>query len=88
MMLRYQQQPDLIAADLDGETVMMSVSTGKYFSLRGIGQFIWELLAEPKTIDEVVGVIEARYEVGHEQARADCESFVNDLIAKDLLKKS
>lgn len=88
MMPRYQQQPDLIAADLGGETVMMSISTGKYFALRGIGHFIWEFLSEPASIDEVVGAIETRYEVDREQAQTDCEAFINDLVAKDLLKQS
>lgn len=87
MAPRYQQQPDLIAADLDGETVMMSVTTGKYFALRGIGKFIWELLAEPISADEIVDAIESHYAVGRAQAQADCQEFIDNLVAKDLLNK-
>jgi hypothetical protein len=82
---QYQQKPDLIAADLDGETVMMSVTTGKYFALRGSAKYIWELLAEPVSLDEIIDAVETNYAVGRAQAEADCQRFIDDLVAKDLL---
>lgn len=85
MSPQYQQKPDLIAADLDGETVMMSVTTGKYFALRGIAKFIWELLSEPVSLVKIVEAVETNYAVSRAQAETDCQKFIDDLVAKDLL---
>lgn len=87
MVPRYQQQRDLIAADLDGETVMMSVTTGKYFALRDIGNFIWGLLAEPVSADQIADAVVSHYAVSRGQAQTDCQEFIDELVAKDLLNK-
>lgn len=87
MEIRYQQHPDLIAAQMDGETVMLSVTTGKYFALKGIGHFIWEFISQPVSIDEIVNAVAQRFEVDLAQARNDCEKFVKDLAANNLINQ-
>jgi len=47
------KSPDLIATDMDGETVMMSIESGEYFGLGGVGGRVWELLAQPMTLDQL-----------------------------------
>jgi hypothetical protein len=42
--------PDIVAADMDGETVMMSIEAGEYFGLNDVGTFLWEFMAEPVRI--------------------------------------
>lgn len=86
MQIKYQQKPDLIAADMDGETVMLSVATGKYFALGGIAQFIWGMIADPESLEDVVDAVSARYKVDPAQAHADCSAFIDDLVRKDLVR--
>ena len=87
MEIRYQQHPDLIAAQMDGETVMLSVTTGKYFALKGIGHFIWEVISQPTSIDEIVDAVSQRFDVDPAQAQNDCEKFVKDLTENNLVNK-
>lgn len=88
MTKKYQQKPDLIAADMNGETVMLSVSTGKYFGLKGSAQLIWETLAEPVSIEEIVKEIQQKFDVDEHTSQKDCELFLNELIDKDLIKQT
>lgn len=77
--------PDLIATDMDGETVMMSIERGEYFGLGGVGTRVWELLAQPTSLAEIIRVICSEYEVDEATCQADIQTFVEDLITNGLV---
>ncbi len=81
----YRRQPELIATEMDGEMVMMSMSRGEYFGLGGIGSRVWELLAEPRSFDGLVNAICAEYAVDPSTCRADLRIFVNRLLENELV---
>ena len=78
------RNPRLIAADMDGDTVMMSIESGEYFGLGGVGSRIWELLASPRTLGEIVTTICAEYEVDAATCEADTRRFVSQLLENEL----
>lgn len=80
-----QRAQDLVATDMDGETVMMNVSQGTYFGLGGIGGRIWALLAEPASAEHVVRTICAEYAVDEATCRADVEQFLQELLTHGLV---
>ncbi len=41
------QIEEIVASDIDGETVMMSIENGEYYGLDDIGSRIWELIEKP-----------------------------------------
>ena len=43
------RDPDMIAAEMDGDLVMMSIERGEYFGVGGVGPRLWELLEAPWT---------------------------------------
>jgi len=50
--------PDVVAEDFDGQTVMLNLSDGRYFSLGGIASPIWNNLTRgcsPQAIFDSVG---------------------------------
>lgn len=75
----------LMAAALGDELLMMSVAQGRYFNLNGVGARIWELLAEPTSVDAVVATLVAEYEVEPPTARREVEAFLAALRDRDLL---
>jgi len=83
-MPTYTRSPDLIATEMDGDIVMMSLEKGSYFGLDGVGGAIWELMASPVTLDEIVGNLVARFEIEEEVCRADAQAFVEDLVDNGL----
>jgi len=84
----YLRNPELIATDMDGETVMMSLARGEYFGLGGVGGYLWELLAVPHSLDELVDSVCAEFEVDEARGRADLEAFLAELLKNELIAAS
>ena len=78
------RNPRLIAADMDGDTVMMSIESGEYFGLGGVGTRIWELIATPHTLAQLVTAICAEYDVDAATCEADVRRFLDDLLSNGL----
>ena len=49
----FSQQPGNIVSDMDGEKVMLSIQSGKYYNLGTLGGEIWELMKEPISFETV-----------------------------------
>lgn len=76
-----------VEAEMAGQTVMMSISQGKYYALEGTARRIWELLAEPASVGEIVERLMAEYEVDREQCTREVTGFVRELIENGLLEE-
>ncbi len=79
------RNPDLIATEMDGDTVMMSIERGEYFGLGGVGSRAWELLAQPTCVDAIAQTICNEFEVDLPTATADMQKFVQDLLDHGLV---
>jgi hypothetical protein len=79
------RRSDLIAADMDGETVMMSVERGEYFGINGIGTKVWALLEKPISIAQITISICSEYEIDAITCQADIETFIKELFDSDLI---
>lgn len=81
----FSRKPDLIAAEVDGDQVMMSIEQGEYFGITGVGSHVWELLARPISIAEITDIICTKYDVEEAQCRSDMQSFVEELFKLGLV---
>lgn len=73
------------ARTIGSETIVLSLPTSRYFTITGVGNRVFELLAEDRSLDELVAVIVAEYEVDDVVARRDIAAFVDRLRAAQLL---
>jgi len=71
---------DQVFVKIDGDLVMMSIERGEYYGITGVGSRIWELLATPITVADIVRVICVEYDVEEAQCQADTQAFVEELI--------
>ena len=85
---RFERNPDLIWTDVDGETVMLSIERGEYFGLGGIGGHIWQLLAEPVTVDEICQSVVAEFDVDADTCRADVSALLMELLDNEAVFRS
>ncbi|HUF87243.1 MAG TPA: lasso peptide biosynthesis PqqD family chaperone [Thermohalobaculum sp.] len=74
-----------VEAEMGGQTVMMSIARGKYFALDGTARRIWELVAEPASVAEIVDRLVAEYEVDRERCTAEVMAFVRELLDNGLI---
>ena len=82
---RYSRRPDLAAVAMDGELVMMGLDQGEYFGMRGVAASIWEHLEQPRTLDELCGLVSREYDTTSDACRPDVEAFVDDLVTRRLV---
>ncbi len=74
-----------LTAEVDGELVMLDPSTSDYFGLDGVGLRIWELCAEPQSIDSLVAALTAEYDVDAATCESEVRAFVTDLESSGLI---
>lgn len=76
---------DISARTIGGETIVLDLPSSQYFAITGVGSRVFQLLAEDRTLDDLVAAITAEYEVDEPTARRDVESFVDRLRQARLL---
>jgi hypothetical protein len=77
---------EIVAADMDGDTVMMSVAAGKYYNLGTTGGMIWKMLESPVFVAAVITKLLEQYEVTREQCETEVLSFLNEVKKEGLLE--
>lgn len=75
---------DYIVREIAGETILIpsGLAAQKFNGLvtvNELGSFIWNVLAEDVTLDELVGRITDSYDVDAETARTDALEFLDEL---------
>lgn len=79
------RRADLLTAAVGNDLIMMSLDTGQYHSLIGVGPRIWELLAEPTTEDAIVSQLQASYDVPPDACAREVSTFLADLRERGLV---
>ena len=69
---------------IDGETLVVQLTTGTYYSLRGTAHEAWQLLAAEQPLDDVTAELERRYPDAS-AVGVDVRSFADELLAEQLL---
>ena len=77
---------DQVSADLEGETVILSMTEGAYYGLDRVGSRIWHAFAAPVALGTVLRLILDEFDVSEEQAWADLQRLSNELLAHGLVK--
>lgn len=82
---KIQLKEDLITSKIGDEIVLMTIESGKYFSINQVGSQIWELIKQPTTAEEVCRELIGEYTVSMEQCLNDTLPFLNKLHEDGLL---
>jgi hypothetical protein len=79
--------PDVTSVELDGERVLLHISSGEYFGLNALGARIFELAEEQPSIAEIIDAIHADHHetTSRAQIKADVQAFIAEMKEYDLL---
>jgi hypothetical protein len=86
MVLR--RTDDHVRAPLDEWLVMMDIDAGKYYLLDGVAAFVWERLAAPTAVSDLVAALCSRYDVTAARCEADVLPFLSQLHEKGLVQQA
>ncbi len=81
-------EQEVAAKVIDGEAILINLSSGIYYSLDGVGAFIWERIAQGYSLEEIVAGISARYDVSAKLAKADVQKLATELQQENLVAVS
>jgi hypothetical protein len=79
------RNPEICAAELDGEICLFHPENAQYLNLNATGSAIWTMLEAPTDRDGLVAQLLARYEVEEATCRSETEAFLSEAFALGML---
>lgn len=76
---------DVAAKVIDGEAIIMNLSNGLYFSMDRVGSAVWELVEAGLNVEEMISILDARYDGAGEAIRGDVHRLVAELLSEELV---
>jgi hypothetical protein len=74
-----------MSSPVDDELVILNMARDNYIGLDDIGRRIWELLSEPRRVDEVCDKLSLEFEATPDQIAADLLPFLEGLRDEGLI---
>ena len=86
-MMLIARNPEVCAAELDGEICLFEPVKAEYLNLNETGSAIWNLLEEPKEIEYLLTELQKLYTIDETTCREDIEIFINRAIKRGMLRE-
>ena len=53
--------PEIVHETIDGETVIVNLENGNYYSLRNVGVDVWNMIESSATLEDITNALTLRY---------------------------
>jgi|SRR5579884_591634 len=84
--VRYRvNSPHVISETVGGETIIVNLASGHYFSLQGTAVDIWQRVEYGAAAEGIVLDLEQRYEAEDGEIGAAVQKLLDDFVAAELL---
>jgi hypothetical protein len=80
-----KHSPNVVFRDLDGEAVLLDLSSGTYFGLNEVGTRVWQLLADGRDESQIVATLAAEYDADAAVIAGDVARLLGDLRSRRLI---
>ncbi len=75
----------VMSRQVGDETVLLHLGTGTYYGLDSVGQSIWLLMRDGKTLAEICDLLLEEYDVTREALTRDVLELADKLLAQGLI---
>ena len=83
---RVRANEEQVAAKvIDGEAILINLSSGMYYSMGATGGLIWALIEQGASVDEIAVLIADRLGEEIETVTADVTALVSELLSEELV---
>jgi hypothetical protein len=84
---RFEVNDELVAAEvMDGEVVIINLSTGSYYTSNDVTGTLWPLIERRSPVAALIERLCARYDVAPARAAADVERLLQHLEAEQIIR--
>ena len=77
---------DQVSCDVGDEAVILHLKSGEYFGLDAVGARVWNLIQEPRTVNDIQDVLLDEYDVERERCERDLLDLLNKMAEKGLIE--
>jgi len=77
--------PNIVHETIDGETILLDLQSGNYFSLDGAGAAIWDFIAETGDWKKVIELMTQNNSEQRTSISNSIEKYINNLVKEKLL---
>ena len=81
-----KQSTGIITQNLEEDTVMANIDSGRYFGVDSTAKFIWEQLATAITVENICKKVLEEYDIDTETCEREVLLFVQKLADENLLE--
>ena len=61
--IKWQRDDNWVGSQIEDNFVMVNIETGKYVALNASASVIWDALEQPRSSDEIVSDLRAKFDV-------------------------
>lgn len=76
---------DQLSTEIGAETLMMRVENGRYYSVDGPAQAIWDLIDGQRTVADIIQDLTDTYDVDAATCKSDTLDFAQALAKEELV---
>jgi coenzyme PQQ synthesis protein D (PqqD) len=84
-MPQFRLSPDVLYRDLEGQAVILDLSSGLYFGLNEVGTRIWALIGEGRSVADIVQILSHEYEADASNIERDVRELADALLSRNLI---
>jgi ornithine carbamoyltransferase len=85
-MEKFTISKDVLAQELDGETVLLDLASESYFGLDEVSTRVWQMLNEGQGRDDFIETLSKEYEVRREVLAKDIDELLARLDEAGLIR--
>jgi hypothetical protein len=83
---RFVSSGDAVACEFGNGLALLHLKSNIYYSLNGVGAYIWELIQEPRSILDIRCAVLTRYDADAGRCKADVDGLLKGLSEAGLAR--
>ncbi len=83
---RYVRNDQVVWNTVDGEAVALNPETGVYYGFNTTASVVWQYLASPKTVKEIIDFVASEFSADPTRIHDDVEVLLQDLEQYSLIR--
>jgi hypothetical protein len=79
-------EPAVISETIEGETVIINLESGAYYSLKHAGTSVWAAIQKSASLGAIAAMVRSSYEVDGHDIEHEISNLVRRLVEEDLVR--
>jgi hypothetical protein len=79
-------EPTVISETIDGETIIINLANGTYYSLKHAGAAIWAAIQQSASLAAIAATVRSSYDVDGHDVEHEISALVQRLVEEDLVR--